>query len=32
MLPLGALVILLLRSFVGLKTFGTFMPVLIAIA
>lgn len=32
MLPLGALVILLLRSFIGLKTFGTFMPVLIAIA
>jgi hypothetical protein len=32
MLPLGALVILLLRSFVGLKTFGTFMPVLIALA
>lgn len=32
MLPLGAFVILLLRSFIGLKTFGTFMPVLIAIA
>lgn len=32
MIPLGALVILLLRSLIGLKTFGTFMPVLIAIA
>ena len=32
MVPLGALVILLLRSFVGIKTFGTFMPVLIALA
>ncbi len=30
--PLGAFVILLLRNFVGLKTFGTFMPVLIALA
>ena len=32
MIPLGALVILLLRSFVGLQTFGTFMPVLIALS
>ncbi len=32
MIPLGALVILLLRSFIGLKTFGTFMPVLIALS
>lgn len=32
MIPLGALIILMLRSFVGLQTFGTFMPVLIALA
>ncbi len=31
-IPLGAFVILLLRNFVGLMTFGTFMPVLIALA
>lgn len=30
--PIGAFVILLLRNFVGLRTFGTFMPVLIALA
>ena len=30
--PLGAFVILILRNFIGLKTFGTFMPVLIALA
>ncbi|MEE9395429.1 MAG: inactive transglutaminase family protein [Methylococcales bacterium] len=30
--PLGAFVLVLLRSFVGIKTFGTFMPVLIALA
>lgn len=30
--PLGAFIILILRNFVGLKTFGTFMPVLIALA
>jgi len=30
--PIGAFVILLLRNFVGIKTFGTFMPVLIALA
>lgn len=30
--PIGAFVILLLRNFVGLATFGTFMPVLIALA
>jgi len=30
--PLGVLMILLLRSFVGVSTFGTFMPVLIALA
>ncbi len=32
MIPIGAFVILLLRNFVGLMTFGTFMPVLIALA
>lgn len=32
MVPLGAFVILLLRNFIGLSTFGTFMPVLIALA
>lgn len=32
MVPIGAFIILLLRNFVGLKTFGTFMPVLIALA
>jgi len=30
--PIGAFIILLLRNLVGLKTFGTFMPVLIALA
>lgn len=30
--PLGAFIILLLRNFIGLSTFGTFMPVLIALA
>jgi hypothetical protein len=30
--PLGAFIILLLRNFIGIKTFGTFMPVLIALA
>ncbi|MFT7186293.1 MAG: hypothetical protein ACI84K_001691 [Pseudohongiellaceae bacterium] len=32
MVPLGALLVVFLRTFVGLKTFGTFMPVLIALA
>jgi hypothetical protein len=32
MVPIGALVMLILRNFVGLQTFGTFMPVLIALA
>ncbi|MGC1510943.1 hypothetical protein FT643_02490 [Ketobacter sp. MCCC 1A13808] len=32
MVPLGALVIVILRNLVGLATFGTFMPVLIALA
>lgn len=31
-IPIGAFIILLLRNFVGLVTFGTFMPVLIALA
>ena len=30
--PIGAFIILLLRNFIGLTTFGTFMPVLIALA
>ena len=30
--PIGAFLILILRNFVGLMTFGTFMPVLIALA
>ncbi|HEY6598825.1 MAG TPA: inactive transglutaminase family protein [Pseudomonadales bacterium] len=32
LLPVGALVVVLLRTLVGLKTSGTFMPVLIALA
>ena len=32
MVPVGAFIILLLRNFIGLGTFGTFMPVLIALA
>lgn len=32
MVPLGALVVALMRSFVGLPTLGTFMPVLVALA
>lgn len=32
MVPIGALVIVMLRNFVGVKTFGTFMPVLVALA
>lgn len=32
MVPIGAFIMLLLRNLVGLKTYGTFMPVLIAIA
>ena len=32
MIPVGALVIMFLRNFVGIKTFGTFMPVLVALA
>lgn len=30
--PVGAFIILLLRNFIGLTTFGTFMPVLVALA
>lgn len=32
MLPLGAFLIIIMRNFVGVQTFGTFMPVLIALA
>ena len=32
MVPIGALMIVLLRNFIGVKTFGTFMPVLVALA
>ena len=32
MVPMGALLLLVLRNIVGLKTFGTFMPILIALA
>lgn len=32
MVPLGALIVVLMRTFVGISTFGTFMPVLIALA
>lgn len=32
MLPVGAFIILFLRNFIGIKTFGTFMPVLISLA
>ncbi|HVF35849.1 MAG TPA: inactive transglutaminase family protein [Candidatus Saccharimonadia bacterium] len=32
MVPLGAFIMLILRNIVGIKTFGTFMPVLIALA
>ncbi|MFI4919093.1 MAG: inactive transglutaminase family protein [Legionellales bacterium] len=30
--PIGCFIILILRNFIGIKTFGTFMPVLIALA
>ena len=32
LVPVGAFIMLLLRNIVGIKTFGTFMPVLIALA
>jgi hypothetical protein len=31
-IPVGALIVVMLRNLVGVKTFGTFMPVLIALA
>lgn len=32
MIPVGAFIMLLLRNLVGVKTYGTFMPILIALA
>lgn len=32
MIPIGAFIMLLLRNLVGVKTYGTFMPILIALA
>ena len=32
MVPIGAFIMLLLRNFIGVKTFGTFMPVLVALS
>jgi hypothetical protein len=32
MVPLGAFVLVIMRNMIGVKTFGTFMPVLIALA
>jgi hypothetical protein len=32
LIPIGALVVVLLRNVIGIQTFGTFMPVLIALA
>ena len=32
MIPLGAFLLLILRNVIGIKTFGTFMPILIALA
>jgi hypothetical protein len=32
MIPLGALIVLMVRNVIGMPTFGTFMPVLIALA
>ncbi|NNC76390.1 MAG: UUP1 family membrane protein [Woeseiaceae bacterium] len=32
MIPIGALIMVLMRNFVGIEAFGTFMPVLIALA
>ena len=32
LVPIGALAIMFLRNFIGVKTFGTFMPVLVALA
>ncbi len=32
MVPIGAIVIVFMRNFVGVRTFGTFLPVLVALA
>ena len=32
MVPIGALVLIILRQFIGLRTFGTFTPVLVALS
>lgn len=32
MVPIGAFIVLLMRNLIGIKTFGTFMPILIALA
>jgi len=32
MIPFGALVVVLLRNVIGIRTFGTFMPILVALA
>ncbi|NIO09075.1 MAG: hypothetical protein GTO40_14095, partial [Deltaproteobacteria bacterium] len=32
MIPLGALLVVVFRNVIGINTFGTFMPVLIALA
>src|SRR3546814_7734767 len=32
MVPIGAFIMLVLRNIIGIKSFGTFMPVLIALA
>lgn len=32
MIPLGALLVVFMRTFIGVQTFGTFMPILIAVA
>ncbi|MGI9307637.1 MAG: inactive transglutaminase family protein [Gammaproteobacteria bacterium] len=32
MVPFGALLVVLMRNLIGIKTFGTFMPILIALA
>lgn len=32
MIPLGALIVVIMRNLVGIETFGTFMPVLIALS
>ncbi len=32
MVPLGALLVVFMRTFIGIHTFGTFMPILIAVA